>query len=199
MATPSTVHLTAGETAVVRYAITRLREIGPESPDHQAKLLDSADAKLSGSRRQPRDVTRVCLIHDRSEREEQTEIDTEVWMPPGDGSGHLARVRRRTVNEVHALLRAAMEEPVSALDGYSYTTIEGAEEYFSAPLLDGDRDWPEGRTVVFPVMGSSEGDYVHVGVVDHDGKFHDLLLGKTFSGRDAAWAFARRVADLLRV
>jgi len=197
MATPTTVHLTAGETAVVRYAISRLQEIGPERPDHQATLLDSADAKLSGLRRRPRDVTRMCLLHDRSEWEEQTAIDTEVWMPRGDGSGYLTRVRRRTVNEVHALLKAAMEEPVPGLDGY--TTIEGAEEYFSAPLIDGDRDWPEGRTVVCPVVGGSEGDYVHVGVVGRDGKFHDLLLGKTFAGRDAAWAFARRVADLLGV
>lgn len=65
--------------------------------------------------------------------------------------------------------------------------------------MGGESDWPEGHTVVFPVTGGSEGHYVHVGVVGRDGKFHDLLLGKTFAGWDAAWAFARRVADLLGI
>lgn len=60
-----------------------------------------------------------------------------------------------------------------------------------------DCPWPnpEGsRTVVFSVRGSSEGDYVHV---EQGGQL--VLLCKTFQGRDAAWTFARNVADLLGV
>ena len=49
------------------------------------------------------------------------------------------------------------------------------------------------------VTGSSEGDYFHAGVVGRDGAYQTLLIGKTFAGRDAAWAFARRLADLLGV
>ena len=51
---------------------------------------------------------------------------------------------------------------------------------------------------MYPVSGSSEGDYLHVGVVACDGAYQILLIGKTFAGRDA-WAFARRLADLLGV
>ena len=59
-----------------------------------------------------------------------------------------------------------------------------------------DCPWPtrDGRLAVFSVRGSSEGDYVHV---EQGGKL--ILLSKTFQGRDAAWTFARNVADLLGV
>ena len=60
-----------------------------------------------------------------------------------------------------------------------------------------DCPWPtrdSGHLAVFSVRGSSEGDYVHV---EQGGKL--ILLAKTFQGRDAAWTFARNLADLLGV
>ena len=58
----------------------------------------------------------------------------------------------------------------------------------------------EGRIVVVSVNGSSEGDYVHVEVHAREGDqvvSHLMFLGKSLMGRDAAWAAARRIADLL--
>ena len=58
----------------------------------------------------------------------------------------------------------------------------------------------EGRIVVVSVNGSSEGDYVHVEAHVREGDqvvSHLMFLGKSLMGRDAAWAAARRIADLL--
>ena len=74
----------------------------------------------------------------------------------------------------------------------------GAEEYLCVPnsSIDGDREWPRGLIAAFVVTGGSEGHYVHVEVIDGD-RCDGVLLGKTFKGKDAAWALARRLADLL--
>jgi hypothetical protein len=114
-------------------------------------------------------------------------IDTAIW-EPGE-NGYLKLVRRKTVREVYDELRAAVGE-----------YPEGGEEYFIVTSWqcygDGGADWPDGRIVVYSVNGSSEGDYVHVEVA-RERERYPLLLAKTFAGRDASWAFARRLADLL--
>lgn len=125
-------------------------------------------------------------------------IETQVWTRdtrPGR-EGYLVLERNRTVREVYDDVRAVLGE-----------YPDGGEEYFSIGpgvvrgVYDsaGTREWPVGRVVVFSITGSSEGDYVHVEVHDHNhGQEREcVLLGKTFAGRDAAWAFARRLADLL--
>jgi hypothetical protein len=144
----------------------------------------------------PRDVTRVCWLDgSRTESVIQTTIETEVWVPRA-GLPYLERVRVRTVDEVHAMILAVVGEPVPGYPGL--TRIEAVGEGFSVmPCLPSGQEWPAGRTVVYPVTGTSEGDYIHVGVVGRDGAYQTLLIGKTFAGRDAAWAFARRLADLL--
>jgi hypothetical protein len=118
----------------------------------------------------------------------QTTVDTAVWKP--GPNGHLIQVRVKSVREV-------FEEIVAVVgDGPA-----GAEEYFSIPstVKDVDREWPAGLVFVFAVTGASEGHYVHVEVLNRDGLLQCVMLGKTFQGKDAAWAFARRLADLLEV
>jgi hypothetical protein len=81
-----------------------------------------------------------------------------------------------------------------------FTVVDGAEESFGIfPTVARGREWPEGRTVVFPVTGGSEGHYVHVEVQTGDGRCELMILGKGFAGPDAAWALARRLADILGV
>jgi hypothetical protein len=146
----------------------------------------------------PRDVTRVCWLDgSRIESVIPTRIDTEVWVPCPD-SPYLHRERSRTIDEVHALLTATMTEPHPRYPEQVW--IEGADDGFSVwPFIDGHREWPVGRTIVYSIEGASEGDYVHVDSISRDGVLHPLLISKTFDGRDAAWAFARRLADLLGV
>jgi hypothetical protein len=146
----------------------------------------------------PRDVTHVCWLDgSRSETVIPTRIETEVWVSRPD-SPYLRRERSRTIEEVHALLSATMTEPHPRYPEQVW--IEGADDGFSVwPFIDARQEWPAGSTIVYSVEGASEGDYVHVDVIDRDGVLHPLLISKTFDGRDAAWAFARRLADLLGV
>lgn len=119
-----------------------------------------------------------------------TAIATDIWRPDPDRPGQSLHIRQRTLTEVYDDLRAYFGEyPV------------GGEEYFEIMLgVTGSSSWPRGgRVVVFSVNGSSEGDYTHVEHHDAAGSRTMLLLGKTFMGRDASWAFARRLADLLEV
>ena len=114
------------------------------------------------------------------------QIETQVWEPDAERPGYLKLVRTKTVREVFVELSAILGE-----------FPEGGEEYFTITVLqDEDVEWPEGNIVCFSVNGSSEGDYSHV-EVHHGEKRQLLFLGKTFAGRDASWAFARRLADIL--
>jgi hypothetical protein len=118
-------------------------------------------------------------------------------------------VRRKTVAEVYEALRDALGN-----DEHGYVNLPGVDEYLSLgpeykyrpnPRADGlelpgDIEWPDGRIAVLSVNGSSEGDYVHVEVYAREGEqvvSHLVFLGKSVRGRDAAWAAARRIADLL--
>ena len=113
-------------------------------------------------------------------------VEVYLWKRTGDG--YLGKVRAKTVSEVYDELRVHLGE-----------YPDGGEEYFSVSVSTrSDREWPDGDIVCFSVNGSSEGDYVHCQV--HYNGHHELIfLGKTFMGRDASWAFARRLADLLEI
>lgn len=113
-------------------------------------------------------------------------IETQIYRPDPDRPGYLQLVRDRTVGEVYDDLRAAVGE-----------YPDGGEEYLTA-MVPRPAPWPRGRLAVFSVNGSSEGDYVHVEVhPEGTAERTCVLLAKTFEGRDASWAFARVVADLL--
>lgn len=123
-------------------------------------------------------------------------IDTQVWVANPDKPGYLQLERTRTIGEVYRDIRAAFGE-----------YPEGAEEYlsviydFGAPDRGTGEPWPEGRIAVYPVTGGSEGHYVHVDVIPSSasGKRIPVLLAKTFAGWDAAWYFARNLAERLEV
>lgn len=102
-------------------------------------------------------------------------------------TGYLDKVRTKMIGEVHDELREILGE-----------YPDGGEEYFSVMGSARDDEWPEGDIVCYSVNGSSEGDYVHIDV-QRDGKRQLVMVAKTFMGRDASWAFARRLADLLEI
>jgi hypothetical protein len=115
-------------------------------------------------------------------------IEVYEWEPTPDG--YLRKRRTKTVGEVYAELRAILGE-----------YPDGGEEYFCMAYgasPSSNREWPEGDIVCFSVNGSSEGDFVHV-ECHRNGSRELVFLGKTFMGRDASWAFARRLADLLEI
>jgi hypothetical protein len=113
-------------------------------------------------------------------------VDTSLWEPDPEHQGCSRRVRSKTVGEVFAQIRAIVgREPA------------GAEEYFMiCTSVSPGMPWPgpDRRTVVYPVTGGSEGHYVHVAAGDQT-----LILGKTFAGWDAAWDFAKFLAEILAV
>lgn len=118
-------------------------------------------------------------------------VETEVWEPDADRPGFLRRVRTKTVDEVFTELRAALGDTED---------IPGCEEYLSVlSTVPAHQQWPDGRIVVFPVTGGSEGRYVHVAVIGAAGKIDTLILGKSFDSVDPVWAFAQRVATILGV
>lgn len=113
-------------------------------------------------------------------------IQVYEWERRDDG--YLHKIRTKPVGEVFRELNEALGE-----------YPDGGEEYFSLMVgLDTLTPWPPGDIVCFSVNGSSEGDYTHV-EVHHGGERRLIFLGKTFMGRDASWAFARRLADLLEI
>lgn len=124
-------------------------------------------------------------------------VETEVWEPDTDRPGFLRRVRTKTVDEVFAELYAALN--IAEHDGV--ISVEGCDEYLSVCAgVPANREWPAGRLVVFPVTGGNEGHYTHIGVMHRDSdRMETLILGKTFDGWDACWAFAKRVARILGV
>jgi hypothetical protein len=115
-------------------------------------------------------------------------IDTQLWEPDPEKPGVLRLVRDRTIREVFDDLRVALGEDPQAARSTSWCVR-------TLPVTP---PWPKGHIAVWATRGANEGDYVHVDVL-HDSRVQSVLLAKTFHGRDAAWAFARNVADLLGI
>lgn len=113
-------------------------------------------------------------------------VEVYEWKQNAE-TGYLDKVRTKTISEVYEELRAILGE-----------YPDGGEEYFTIVADDRHKPWPDGRIVSYSANGSSEGDYVHLSVMAEHGE-HPIFLGKTFMGRDASWAFARRLADLLEI
>jgi hypothetical protein len=132
-------------------------------------------------------------------------VDPVVWVQnpvPEPGGYHtMIAARRKTIREVHAEIMTLVGRPEydAAGNDIGFTTVDGADEYFSIGPPDAGEEWPEGRIVVFPLNGSSEGWYVHVEVQTADGQSRLMILGKGFDGPDAAWTLTRRLASILSV
>lgn len=108
----------------------------------------------------------------------QEPIDVEVWEPHPEKPGYFRFVRMKTAKEVFIELKARLEA-----DGLI------PDEYFSVRVgLDGEipipKDW--WRVVCYALKGSSEGHYIHIGIIRSEGQYHDLFLGKTFQGLEYA-------------
>lgn len=76
-------------------------------------------------------------------------------------------------------------EHLDYLNGSSYLDREG-----SLPT----QFW---GIVVFPVVGGSEGHYIHAGVLDREWKYHEIMLGKTFDGMEEAEFVASGIRKVL--
>jgi len=113
-------------------------------------------------------------------------VNVYVWKANAD-TGYLDKVRTKIVREVFDELREILGE-----------YPDGGDEYFSCVFPAFGAEWPDGDIVCFSVNGTSEGDYCHV-EIHQNGHRELIFLGKTFQGRDASWAFARRLADLLEI
>lgn len=141
-------------------------------------------------------------------------VEVDEWVHADDyaETGHIVRSRWKTVKEVRNEILVHLGSPRPEWDYVSDDVIckapedggfgmEGLTAFLD--VLSGysepSNPWPDGRIVVFAIRGGSEGDWVHVEVEDRDGRKPNVcvLLAKTFSGRDAAWRFARVLADLL--
>jgi hypothetical protein len=151
------------------------------------QLIQVLDAKVENGEQLANEV--ICEMWIRGYRflPVPPKVEVEVWESDPDRPGYLKLARTKTVGEVIDELREITGEyPEGCTEGYNVF-----------PTLSRDLPWPTGRIVVFTVNGSSEGNYTHVEVQTGDGTSKLVLLGKTFDGRDASWAFARQLADLL--
>jgi hypothetical protein len=122
-----------------------------------------------------------------AERYGEPTVTTQVWVQDPD-SPYLKLDRIKSIDEVR-------DELVAIVGEYPDGGEEGLHVF---PSIDGEAPWPKGQIAVFSVRGSSEGDYLHVEVLG-DLTRRLILISKTFQGREAAWGFARRIADLLAV
>ena len=101
-----------------------------------------------------------------------------------------------TVADVFRLLRDVLQQE-DLIDEYFDLCIETDQTFFS--LVESYR-W----TACYAVTGGSEGNYIHVDLIDgydrdYNGKAQHLITGKTFLGLAHALKIANRCAELLRV
>lgn len=119
-------------------------------------------------------------------------VEIMVNEPSKDKQGYLDHVRNLTYDETLEAIKAAFgtkEEWDGAFDYFLAETR--AEEQINQPVPDFN------RVYVYSVTGSSEGDYIHIEMWLTKGGRLPLFTGKTFGGRDKAWEYARKLADIL--
>ena len=112
-------------------------------------------------------------------------IEIEEYEPVPDKPGYCRVARRKTIKDVHRLLKAELASQI--------------DEYFDVfPTLNPEEPFPKGRIACFAVTGANEGHYIHVEVIHRDTREATLLfLGKTFAGWDHAWKMTETCARLL--
>lgn len=120
-------------------------------------------------------VNSRCVILDGKPAPEL--INIEVWEPNPDKPGYLRFIRMKTLQEVFNELK-------------KWLKVENLlpEEYFDLRSHQCEMPIPREywRMVSFAVKGSSEGHYIHIGLILKGGQYQDLFLGKTFQGLDYA-------------
>jgi len=133
----------------------------------------------------------------------------EIWVPVEDKGPIIIERFRKKPDGYLASLGCESVESVYRQIEERLRDAGMIDEYFS---LDYDvkrrpnEPWPASAlwVVAFPVVGGSEGHYIHVealwspdGPSDLYGKRRLLMLGKTFQGWDHAWKMAMFIAQLL--
>ena len=109
-------------------------------------------------------------------------IETEVYEPIPEKPGFVREVRKRTFGEIYKETRQFLEERDiwDSLD-YFHLSRDYKDDKFE------DKLFPNWRWIAcYAVVGGSEGHYIHVDIIDMDGKTTQLFLGKTFMGMDYA-------------
>jgi hypothetical protein len=95
----------------------------------------------------------------------------------------------RKVTDILAFVNAGLHEAGVPADEHNFSS----NHWQQTNLI-----WPKGRWIAcYAVRGNSEGWYVHIAVIDHEGKGHDLLaLAKCWSP-ELALTIANKAAELL--
>lgn len=132
------------------------------------------------------------------------QVETCAWIPDPSPEPHhqgcIVPIRRKTVGEVADELRLLLR------DGH-----EGGEEspIRVFPSVDRDQAWPPGQIICYARPGGCEGWYTCVEVIDDDVRVPGsalgtpmhavrvLLIAKTLSNEDGAYALARRLTWIL--
>jgi hypothetical protein len=116
-------------------------------------------------------------------------IETDVWEENPEKKGYLRKVRNKTVKEVFDETVAFLKER-DLYDELDYFSISHPWS-IDAKKTDFPNPW---RWIAcYAVVGGSEGHYIHVDVIDTEGKREMIFIGKTFSGMD----HALKVSNLL--
>lgn len=116
-----------------------------------------------------------CIILDGQPK--KVPIEIEVWEPNPEKPGYLRFVRMKTVQEVFDELKVRLEAEGLVPDEYFSIGVDyslSGKKYGETPIPSDY--W---RIICFAVRGSSEGYYMHVGLILKGGQYQDLFLGKT--------------------
>jgi hypothetical protein len=127
----------------------------------------------------------------------QEPIETEVWEPNPDKPGYLRFVRMKTISEVYDELKARLkaddllpDEYFQISSGFRYGDEYGGKTPNKIPLPK--NYW---QIICFAVRGTSEGYYIHVGLILKDGQYQDLFLGKTLQEGEDGLNYALQIVS----
>lgn len=122
-------------------------------------------------------------------------IQLDFWEPVPEKPGFVQRVAGRKIVDVHAELIARLRDAAPDYEGcslaYRWTLAPGADV--------SQHRWPATYHWIacYAVTGSNEGHYVHVDLVDQDGRTIPMFLIKSFLGREHAQRIAALCAEWL--
>ena len=123
-------------------------------------------------------------------------IQIERYQAIPEKPGFRRHVGNRSVGEVYNDLQEKLRQIIVEWDGEK-VLLWDTLDYFSTQHDTRD-EIPSWKWIAcFPVTGGSEGHYIHIEVIDSEGKLTPLYLGKTFCGWDMACKIANEIGRLL--
>jgi hypothetical protein len=127
-------------------------------------------------------------------------IEIQLWEPVPNTPGYTrvcgARTLWAVLDDIEARLRAM---PCPGKDYDLWNSMDyfhiAVDKKYAEPDVEWPKDW---RWIAcYAVTGSSEGEYIHVDVIDREDKRTLLYLGKTFCGMPVACAIASALTEML--